>query len=531
MTTHQKIKVNLVSPAGQSIGEVQLHVDVPVDNENSVYALRARALANRGWRACYVAFSHRGVPLREDLPLDVVGIGDGSSVTVTFDVDSVNVDAADLASLAAEGPVGGNRPLHMACDLLAPHPVLAKILAACPDAAALSGIRNQRPLYCIAKCRDVACVKLIGDACPESAAVKTDGGWMPLHSAAFNDAGEATLLYLLSLHPQAAGEALPGSGVLLPMHLFFNKSRMSMAVLRALEAAYPPAVRAAQADSWTPLTFALARKVPDEAVLFLLEKAPDTAAVATKKDFLPLHYAVSNRAATPAVVRRLLEAHPEGVHALTPTGATALHIAVQTGVDEAVLRLLVDAHPAAVSVANNKGMTPVAFAAENNASVAVMQLLLGALPPGGATALPKCEGATPLLLALRARAEPAIVDLLLDAAPEAVRELSDAGWTCLMTAADNNHPSTMRLLQAWREGAAVKAKDNWCGASAVVLCRRTEDGACLMGRRRDATAASLAAAALARACIPQLSIPRRAPARHAAPAPLPHVAQLPHAHI
>jgi len=67
------------------------------------------------------------------------------------------------------------------------------------------------------------------------------------------------------------------------------------------------------------------------------------------EDLLPLHYAAGHNA-SPTVIRRLLEAYPDGAKTKTSGGSLPLHIAAGHNADVAVVRLLLEAYPEAKKV-------------------------------------------------------------------------------------------------------------------------------------------------------------------------------------
>jgi hypothetical protein len=89
---------------------------------------------------------------------------------------------------------------------------------------------------------------------------------------------------------------------------------------------------------------------------------------------LPLQVAVANNASA-TVVRRLLEAHPDGAKATNTRGELPLHQAAGSKVcvdgcwvhkvDEAVVRLLLEAHPDGAKAKTLRGWLPLHFAADS----------------------------------------------------------------------------------------------------------------------------------------------------------------------
>ena len=159
-----------------------------------------------------------------------------------------------------------------------------------------------------------------------------------------------------------------------PLHVAaqFNSSE---AVVQALLAAYPDAVKATNNDGNTPLHVAARYSSSVAVVQALLAAYPEAARAKDKIGNMPLH-AAAWYSSSVSVVQALLAAYPEAAKAMNYNGSTPLHVAARNSSSEAVVQALLAAYPEAAMATNNDGLTPLHAAARNSSSVSVVQALL-----------------------------------------------------------------------------------------------------------------------------------------------------------
>lgn len=126
-----------------------------------------------------------------------------------------------------------------------------------------------------------------------------------------------------------------------------------------------------------PLHYAVANQASEAVVKTLLEVHPDGAKVKGYNGCLPLHYAAAIRASSSeAVARSLLTAHPEGAKERDDDGCLPLHYAAWKEASEAVVRALLEAHPDGAKEKDGGGWLPLHYAAWKQAPRSVVRALM-----------------------------------------------------------------------------------------------------------------------------------------------------------
>ena len=116
-----------------------------------------------------------------------------------------------------------------------------------------------------------------------------------------------------------------------------------------------------------PLHSACARNPPSSFVSQLLSAYPDAASLVDNNGMHPLHYACGNRASR-EVIQMLIESFPQAIREADPQqGMLPLHYIAQWGPSEdGIVEMLLDAHAEGVVALSGEGMSPLDLCREAN---------------------------------------------------------------------------------------------------------------------------------------------------------------------
>jgi ankyrin repeat protein len=271
---------------------------------------------------------------------------------------------------------GGNLPLHLIQGSPDEMNVVGFLWNEWPMAVHNVNDEGWLPMHIAAAYMSMEAVEFFADRYDAALQKRTRRGSLPLHVAAANRAtnglNPTEVIQFLAVRWPPALEARDGLGGL-PMHHAAKFSTVQ--AVAALADFWEDALKEKANDGALPLHLA-ATNVHDleKVVILLADRYPQAvhvrddsgrlpvhcAAMANNKDglqllaklsplglqqrdsagFLPLQVALYNGAAADAV-QTLLEAYPEAVHAKSPCGLTAVHIAAKCKAPPDVVRLLV----------------------------------------------------------------------------------------------------------------------------------------------------------------------------------------------
>ena len=278
-----------------------------------------------------------------------------------------------------------------------PPTVVQSLLAANGDAAAGQKDNTGRCALAIfgeANGSSLAIIRLLLDACPESARFVDSSGSSPIHRPAFEGnvnfvesvllrdesvattkdgkdmlplhracqcvrncavpAGELSKLgviqLLLEAYPEGAGCA-DGRGSV-PIHYATSRSP-NLDIIRAICEVDPSCASLPDDLGWTSLHNACAFPEADEVVLYLLELDPSLAKRPTKKGDLPLHQA-ANSSRSARVVQMMVDLYPDAVLARNSYGFCPLHVVCRTQSPQLdIIRILCEQEPKCISMRTN----------------------------------------------------------------------------------------------------------------------------------------------------------------------------------
>lgn len=146
---------------------------------------------------------------------------------------------------------------------------------------------------------------------------------------------------------------------ILPIHQACKMDGVSTHFLEALLFAYPESIKKRESGfRRIPLHIAIRARLPDEVIMFLLEKFPAGAAVQDVLGRVPLHYAISNHASI-SVINLLIKACRSTVCAADNLGWTPLHVAANTARSTEMVEILIHSGVESVVARTRKGNTPL----------------------------------------------------------------------------------------------------------------------------------------------------------------------------
>jgi hypothetical protein len=142
-----------------------------------------------------------------------------------------------------------------------------------------------------------------------------------------------------------------------PLHMALTWPKASSAVIQALLAAYPEAVRLRDKEMCTPLHCAAGANIYLETLQSLLSAHPEAGLMVNINGHTPLHMAVLKKRTEGA--RALLEAYPDAATLQDTCGCTPLHLVARSTNAAAVMPELFAARPTAAQLRDRSGWTPL----------------------------------------------------------------------------------------------------------------------------------------------------------------------------
>jgi ankyrin repeat protein len=242
----------------------------------------------------------------------------------------------------------GRVPLHSALLLSHKTDVVLAVIAACPQAASFPfKTRNHKlPLHIALRSTEasLAVVTALLAAHPSAIEVLTDGK-ICLHLALLNRVAGNVVLAILAACPPLAEFLFEGRT---PLHMALSRPKVSSAVIQAMFATCPEAVRIRDKENLTPLHRAAGANVSLEILLLLLAAYPEATLMVTTEGNTPLFLAVAmNYSEEGAIPLALLEAYPDAAMVQDADGCTPLHLVARIKKTAAVMPELLAARPCA----------------------------------------------------------------------------------------------------------------------------------------------------------------------------------------
>lgn len=212
-------------------------------------------------------------------------------------------------------------PLHKACVLQPPVPLIETLLHAYPEGARSADQDGWLPIHC-------ACfygasetvINAILIANPKGAQSKDEDGRLPLHYACLKGASQGVVDVLVGAFPK--GSMSKDDEGRLPLHHACSKGA-SEGVIDALLKASPKGAQSKDDQGRLPLHHACRKNASERIIRTLLRVYPRAAQIKDDQDKLPIHYACQN-GATPSVVNLLLTTYPESINVKNGFGYTPL---------------------------------------------------------------------------------------------------------------------------------------------------------------------------------------------------------------
>mmetsp|Transcript_22022 Transcript_22022/g.25461 ORF Transcript_22022/g.25461 Transcript_22022/m.25461 type:complete len:350 (+) Transcript_22022:260-1309(+) len=147
----------------------------------------------------------------------------------------------------------GWHPLHLACLVERDPQIIARLLEAYPNAAAMPDTpEHHLPMHlAVLHNASINTLKKIYEAYPDAIKCPTQKGWLPLHLACRKSTSSETMGFLLDCY--ADGAKIHGKCLSLPLHLA-SRYGSSMECLKMLVDAYPAALGERNSFGETPFT-------------------------------------------------------------------------------------------------------------------------------------------------------------------------------------------------------------------------------------------------------------------------------------
>mmetsp|Transcript_20734 Transcript_20734/g.30552 ORF Transcript_20734/g.30552 Transcript_20734/m.30552 type:complete len:461 (-) Transcript_20734:100-1482(-) len=214
----------------------------------------------------------------------------------------------------------------------------------------------------------------------------------------------------------------------------------------------------------TPLVLAVETGSPGAVVRLLLEIHPEAVSKQDAYGHLPLHRACYNRASD-AVVRMLLECYPEAA-SKEIKGGTPLDLAIESGSSEAVIKMLINAYPEA-ALNDKPGSNPLLTAIRKRASFNTIKMLVDA---NRAAVFKGKRGCLPLHEAIEYRVAAEVIKLLCDVNENAITATNKIHQTPLHLAINMN--SSLEILKILLEKApqAARVSHHWVKSPLEMSC-------------------------------------------------------------
>ena len=153
---------------------------------------------------------------------------------------------------------------------------------------------------------------------------------------------------------------------ILALHQACKMPDLTVSFLETLLFGYPESIRKKETGSRRfPLHIALRARLPNEVILYILNKYPEACAKQDSQGRVPLHYAISNYAPL-SIIQTLVNTCPASASAADFLGWTPLHVAANTARSVAMVEFLIEASPESVVSYTRKGNTPLMAAKNGN---------------------------------------------------------------------------------------------------------------------------------------------------------------------
>jgi len=250
-------------------------------------------------------------------------------------------------------------------------------------------------------------------------------GMLPLHIACANSASVENIQALLDEYPEAI--RWPDNNGRLPLHAACTNPRVELELLELLVQEYPEALKTFDKMGAVPLHLSIQRKLPADAVLFLIEQAEG--AVRTREAatmMYPLHLACK-AGSEMEIMETLLDIYPRAIDAVDKKGNTIFHVAcmARTLTPEFCEKLLEYCSYETIQEANEDGSLPLHLAVQNRASMPVLQLIIDYYPE--ALDIKDEKGNTPMHKAFQTTTEMHVLVRLAQQNPHAMNRRNKKG--------------------------------------------------------------------------------------------------------
>ena len=142
---------------------------------------------------------------------------------------------------------------------------------------------------------------------------------------------------------------------ILPFHYACKMEDVKVKFLESLLFAYPESIRKRESGfRRIPLHIAIRSRLPDDVILFLLNKYPEGAAIQDMLGRVPLHYAISNHSSI-KVIHSLIKTCRSSACAADNLGWTPLHVAANTARSTEMVEILIQSGVETVVARTRKG--------------------------------------------------------------------------------------------------------------------------------------------------------------------------------
>ena len=153
---------------------------------------------------------------------------------------------------------------------------------------------------------------------------------------------------------------------ILALHQACKMPDLTVSFLETLLFGYPESIRKKETGSRRfPLHLALRSRLPNEVILYILNKYPEACAKQDALGRVPLHYAISNYAPL-SIIQTLVDICPASTSAADFRGWTPLHVAANTAHSAAMVEFFIEASPMSVVAHTRFGNTPLMAAKNGN---------------------------------------------------------------------------------------------------------------------------------------------------------------------
>jgi ankyrin repeat protein len=326
----------------------------------------------------------------------------------------------------------GKTPVHAAVSRGADLVVVQYLLEQRRQSCGEKDAWGRTPLACACTCATDAdgpnATKILALLTDKALVEERDrAGMLPLHLACSHNAALDNVELLLHEFNGAICEQ--DNQGRLPLHAACTNVRVNVELLDLLITAYPPALKTFDKSGTLPLHLAIQRKLPEDLILFLIEK--EEGAVRTKEAstlMYPLHMAAKT-GASPKLLERLIQIYPKAIDAVDKGGNTVFHVACtyrQLNLEFAE-QLLDTCSYETIRMTNQNGMLPLHLAVQHRAKMPVLQLLIDHYPE--ALTFKDKKGNVPLHLAFQTATEMYVLVRLAQEDHRALSKVNKKGLT------------------------------------------------------------------------------------------------------